>query len=184
MKSKTFVKRFKKDIKDEREYKKALFFLFLFILFFSVSYLIFGKTLIAGYINYFYGFLSSAILSVFGIANTFVFDSVNQISKILVSGLAEPITITFLCSGILEFCLLISAILASVGISVRKRVVGALLAVPIVIVFNIIRIVFTSIIIVNGNLSFANFVHGFLFRVFLVIIVIGTYYFWFTKNTK
>jgi exosortase/archaeosortase family protein len=146
--------------------------------------LVFGKTLLAGYINYFYGFLSSAILSVLGIANTFVFDSATHTSKILVSSLTEPIIISFLCSGILEFCLLISAILSSVGISVRKRVLGALLAVPIVIIFNIIRIVFTSVIIVNGNLSFANFVHGFLFRVFLILIVIGTYYFWFTKNSK
>jgi hypothetical protein len=33
-------------------------------------------------------------------------------------------------------------------------------------------------------LSFANFVHGFLFRLFLIIIVIGTYYVWFRINTK
>ena len=184
MKSNSFIKRFKKDIKDKKEHKKALFFLFLFILVFSISYLLFAKSPLSGYINYFFGFSSSVLLSVLGASNSFVFDSVTKTSTILVSNLTEPIVISFLCSGTLEFCLLISAILSSVGISLKKRIVGAFLAIPIIIVFNLTRIVVTSLIIINGNLSFANFVHGFLFRLFLIIIVIGTYYVWFRINTK
>lgn len=179
-----FFKQLKKDLKNKREYKKALLFLFVFIFVFSVSYLIFAKSLLTGYINYFFGFFSSALLSVFGKANTFVFDSVTKTSTILVSTLKEPIILSFLCSGILEFCLLISAILSSIGISLKKRIVGALLSIPIIIAFNLTRIVVTSLIIINGNLSFSSFVHGFLFRLFLIFIVIGTYYVWFTKNTK
>ena len=184
MKSTSFFKKFKKDIKDKKEYRKALFFLFLFILFFSLFYLFLGKTPIADYINYFFGFLTSAVLSFLGISNSFIFDSTAKISIILVSKLSEPITLGFLCTGILEFCLLASAIAASAGIAIKKRVYGVLLAIPVIIVFNITRIVLTSLIIINGNLSFANFVHGFLFRIFLIIIVIGTYYFWFKANTR
>jgi exosortase/archaeosortase family protein len=184
MKSNSFVKRFKKDLKDKKEHKKALFFLFLFILIFSLSYLLFAKSPIVNYINYFFGFSSSALLSLFGVSNSFVFDSVTKTSTIFVSKLAEPITLSFLCTGTLEFCLLVSAILSSVGISLKKRIIGALLSAPIIIFFNLTRIVITSLIIINGNLSFANFVHGFLFRLFLIIIVIGTYYVWFRINTK
>jgi exosortase/archaeosortase family protein len=184
MKSNSFFKKFKKDLKNKKEHKKALFFLFLFILVFSLSYLLFAKSPVSGYINYFFGFFSSVLLSVFGASNSFVFDSLTKTSSILVSNLKEPIVISFLCSGILEFSLLISAILSSVGISLKKRIFGALLAIPVIIFFNLTRIVVTSLIIINDNLSFANFVHGFLFRLFLIIIVIGTYYVWFRINTK
>lgn len=184
MKSTQFFKRFKKDIKDKKEYKKALFFLFLFILFFSLFYLVFGKTPIANYINCFYGLVSSFILSILGISNSFVFDTATKSSTIFVSKLTEPITLGFLCTGILEFCLLASAIAASAGIVVKKRVFGVLLAIPIIFVFNTTRIVLTSLIILGGNLSFANFVHGLLFRLFLIIVIIGTYYFWFKANTR
>ena len=184
MKSNSFVKRFKKDLKNKNEHKKALLFLFLFIFVFSLSYLLFAKSPISGYINYFFGFSSSVVLSVFGVSNNFVFDSLTKTSTIVVSNLKEPIVISFLCSGILEFCLLISAILSSVGVSLNKRIVGALLCNSNHIFFNLTRIVVTSLIIINSNLSFANFVHGFLFRLFLIIIVIGTYYVWFRTNTE
>ena len=57
MKSNSFVKRFKKDLKNKNEHKKALLFLFLFIFVFSLSYLLFAKSPISGYINYFFGYL-------------------------------------------------------------------------------------------------------------------------------
>ncbi|MFA5746159.1 MAG: exosortase/archaeosortase family protein [archaeon] len=185
MNSKSFLKRFRKDIKDKREYQKALLFLFLFIFCFSIFYLILSISQISNYISYFYGLLSSICLTVFfGINNQFVFDAVSKTSSIVVSTISEPITIGFLCSGVLEFCLLASAMIASVGISIKKRLMGVLISIPVIVIFNVFRITVTSYIIVAGNLSFANLVHGFLFRIFLIAMVIGTYFVWFKEVYK
>jgi exosortase/archaeosortase family protein len=83
-----------------------------------------------------------------------------------------------MCTGILEFSLLVSAILSTYNISIKQRLKGFLYSLGVVILFNLFRIVITIFIIVNLNLKIANFFHGFLFRIFLVIIVLGTYYFW------
>jgi exosortase/archaeosortase family protein len=82
-----------------------------------------------------------------------------------------------LCTGILEFSLIISAIVSTIGFSLRKKIKWVLFSSFLVIIFNLLRITFTIFIIDYFNLEIANFFHGFLFRLFLVFIVIGTYYF-------
>jgi len=182
--AKTFFKQLKKDLKNKEEHKKAFYFLFLFIAFFTFFYLIFS-TLFYTYIIYFYGYVSSVILKlIFNIPNSFIFDNINYLSLITVSNIKEPIIISFLCSGIIEFCLLASAILASKGIDLKKRIIGFLFTIPVVVFFNIFRIVLTILLIVTSSLAIAEFMHGFLFRIFLVIVVIGFYYFWFKYSYK
>ena len=182
--AKTFFKQLKKDLKNKEEHKKAFYFLFLFIAFFTFFYLIFS-TLFYTYIIYFYGYVSSVILKlIFNIPNSFIFDNINYLSLITVSNIKEPIIISFLCSGIIEFCLLASAILASKGIDLNKRIIGFLFTIPVVVFFNIFRIVLTILLIVTSSLAIAEFMHGFLFRIFLVIVVIGFYYFWFKYSYK
>jgi len=180
----SFFKQLKKDIKNKNEHKKALFFLFLFIIFFSIFYFILSKTIIYNYINFFYGFVSNVILNIFGISTSFVFDKASTTSIIFVAKLTEPLIINFLCAGIIEFCLLASAILASKGISLKKRATGFFLSIPLVIFFNLFRIIVTSLFIIYSNLFWATLVHGFLFRIFLIIVVIGFYYFWFRWSNR
>ncbi len=183
MKKEPFSKQLKKDLKSKSEHKKALFFLFLFICFFVVFYLL--CTIFYSHINYFFGYFSSFLLkAIFGVSNTFVFDSYITISQIYIPLLSQPIEIGFLCCGIIEFCLLSSAILASKGISIKKRVAGFLLSIPLIILFNLFRITITIIIVLHSSQGFAEFIHGFLFRVFLVILVVGFYYLWFKHSSK
>jgi exosortase/archaeosortase family protein len=80
--------------------------------------------------------------------------------------------------------LLSSAILASRGIAIKKRLFGFLLSIPTVFLFNIIRIVTTIFFIVYLSIPIAEFLHSFLFRIFLIILVIGFYYLWFKINFK
>jgi len=184
MKKNSLLKNLKKDLKDKREYKKALYFLFLFIVFFICFYLVLSEILYV-YINYFFGYLSSWILeNLFRVSNIFIFDSINKFSLIVIPKIKDPIIISFLCTGILEFCLLSSAIFASKGIDLFKRFYGFLIAIPLVIFFNLFRITLTTYIITIANLGLAEFMHGFLFRIFLVIIVVGFYYFWFKNSYK
>ncbi len=173
------LKQIKKDLKNKKELKKSFIFLIYFLVIFVVVYL-FLNNVLYNYINYCYGFISNFIISnMFGINTSFIFDDINLISVILINSLNYPVFITFLCTGILEFSLISSAILASKGISLKNRIYGFLLSIPLVIVFNIFRIVCTILMIIYFSLPLAEFLHSFLFRLFLIIIVIGFYYFWF-----
>lgn len=184
MNKKPLFKQLKKDLKNKEEHKKAFFFLFLFLVFFLLFYIVLSF-IFYKYINYFYGFFSGVILElIFKIPNKFIFDSINNFSLLVIPQISEPIIISFLCSGIVEFCLLASAILASKGIEIRKRITGFLLAIPVVVFFNLFRITLTTVIIVHSSLAVAEFMHGFLFRIFLVIVVLGFYYFWFKYSYK
>ncbi len=165
--------------------RKGFIFLLLFLLFFVFIYIILGYSFLYDYINYFFGITSNFIINhIFGIVTTFSYNIIDGASVITIASLDYPIYINFLCTGILEFALLASAILASTSVSWKKRLIGVLLAIPLVILFNIIRISFTTYLITALNLSWASFFHGFLFRFFLVIIVLGFYWLWLKRCTR
>jgi len=163
--------------------RTGFIFLLLFFIFFIFIYVLSGYSFLYNYINYFFGITSNFILNhLFGVVTTFSYDMINN-SVITISSIDYPIYIGFLCTGILEFALLASAILASSNVSWKKRGIGTALAVLVVIIFNLIRISFTIYLITILNLSWATFFHSFLFRLFLVIIVLGFYWLWLRRST-
>ena len=105
-----------------------------------------------------------------------------------INAAAEPVAINFaggleiiisyLCTGMLEALLLIAAILASFGIDLRKRIMGAVAAFIAVFIFNIARILITIALIMNFDLRIAEISHDLLFRISLLIAIAGFYYFW------
>jgi len=175
----------KEKIKRFQKLKVGLLFLFLFFLFFLFIYCLLGYSFLYNYINYFFGITSNFVINnLFGIIATFSYDIINNYSIITISSINYPIYITFLCTGILEFALLASAILASSNISWKRRLIGVGLSILVVIFLNVMRISITSYLITILNLSWANFFHSFLFRLFLVIVVLGFYWFWLRFNTS
>lgn len=182
-KSQNIFKKIKSDLGKKKERQKALSFLILFLIFFLIIYLLLTKTFLYKQINIFFAVTSGFILqTIFGINNHFIYDSFLKNSTIIISNLEYPLIINKLCTGILEFSLLSAAIIASKGIAISRRIIGFLISIFVVIVFNIFRISFTGYLIINLNLFWAEIFHGILFRLFLVIIVIGTYYLWLKKN--
>jgi len=175
-----FFKSLNKDLGNKKKRKDAFIFLGLFLIFFVLIYFIFSFSFIYSAVNYFFGYFSSLILGLF-FQSSFYFDAFLKMSIITVSGIDLPITLGRLCTGILEFAILSAAILASKGIAWKRRITGVLLAGAVVAVFNIFRIVTTAIIIKLADIESAEFFHGFLFRLFLVVIVIGTYWLWYKK---
>ncbi len=179
MRKNNFFKQIKKDLNNKKKVKSSFYFLLFFLVSFIVIYLVLSKTILYVYINYFYGLVSTFLLNViYSVDASFVFDNILNASIINISSLGYPVIINSLCTGILEFTLLVSAIISSIGVSWRNRLYGVLTAIGVVIIFNSLRITFTTFIITRFNLSIANFLHGFLFRLFLIIIVIGTYWLW------
>jgi len=91
----------------------------------------------------------------------------------------QNIFISWLCAGALEIIILVSAILASFGISWRKKVIGVIAAVIIGYVFNLLRIWATLNIIMTQPAGVFEISHDVLFRLVLFVYIIVVYVIWF-----
>ncbi|MFH1224851.1 MAG: exosortase/archaeosortase family protein [Candidatus Diapherotrites archaeon] len=94
-------------------------------------------------------------------------------------GLTFPISVSYLCTGLLEMLLLVAAVAASFGIEIRKRALGIAGAVAATVLFNLLRITASILLIVFYGLGIAEIGHEILFRLFLFVTVAGYYTLWF-----
>lgn len=100
------------------------------------------------------------------------------------AGIETPISISYLCTGLLEMLILVAAVAASFGIETRKRAIGILGAVLATAAFNIFRITASILLIVFSGLQAAEFGHEILFRGFLFVTIAGYYAVWFGWATR
>ena len=115
--------------------------------------------------------------NVSGIFNANGFET--TVKENVISFMQYDIRITDLCTGLLELTVLVSAIIASLGINWKKRLIGVIGAIVAVFAFNFLRIIVSINIILENNLQAAEFAHDLFFRVFLVIVIVGFYGLWF-----
>ena len=93
------------------------------------------------------------------------------------------ISISYLCTGFLETAVLAAAILASHGISWRRRILGVLLGAFFAHAFNVGRIVVTVFSALEQPLHVVELTHDVLFRVTLFAVVFAMYAVWFALAT-
>jgi len=93
------------------------------------------------------------------------------------------ISISFLCTGLLEIGVLAAAILASSGISWGKRIAGVFVAAFFAHAFNLARIVTTVFAAIEQPPHIAELAHDVLFRATLFIVVFVIYFAWFAFAT-
>ncbi len=91
---------------------------------------------------------------------------------------ALPLGFSYLCTGLLELTFVWGATLASFGVGLRKRLIGAAAGTIVLVLFNFARIILSVLIIAALGLDAGNFAHDLLFRAFLFITIAGYYYFW------
>jgi exosortase/archaeosortase family protein len=103
---------------------------------------------------------------------------------ILGTNINQQINIIWLCTGILEIIVLCGAILASFGVSWRKKLWGCLIAIIAGYVFNLLRIWITLNIIITQNIEVIEFTHDLLFRFVLFFYIIIVYVLWFQWAKK
>ncbi len=154
---------------------QAIKFLAIFLLIFTVLYSSINFYLIS--VELIYSNTSASILELLGFKGSItVKESLNSVWIVFPSIIIQ---ISFLCSGLIELFVLISAVLASINTKLEKRVIGVLWSLPTIFVFNNARIVITSLILFNSSLEFADLAHNFLFRASLLIVIVGFYWIWF-----
>ncbi|MBI2598357.1 MAG: exosortase/archaeosortase family protein [Candidatus Diapherotrites archaeon] len=159
--------------------KTGKFLLALAISFFSLSLAL--SLVPLEWTEYFFATLSLFVLSFFGVHGEIVF---GEPVLLMLSALSLPISISYLCTGLLEAAIIVSATISSFGISFKKRIFGALGGIVTLAVFNVARITASILIIIFAGLDVAAFSHDVLFRVFLFVTVAGYYYAWFAWAAK
>lgn len=96
----------------------------------------------------------------------------------------KQIMVSWLCSGVLEIIILASAILASFGVSWKKKGKGILAAVLVGYLFNLARVWVTANIILTQNMQTIEFAHDLLFRAVLFVYIVVFYVIWFYWAAK
>jgi len=96
----------------------------------------------------------------------------------------KQVVISWLCVGVLEIIILISAILASFGINNKKKAIGVIAAVILGIIFNLIRIWITVNLILTQSTETIELAHDLLFRVVLFVYIVAVYVVWFNWAKK
>ena len=91
----------------------------------------------------------------------------------------KQIIISWLCTGILEIIILISAILASFGVSGKKKLIGVGAAIVAGVIFNLARILITVNFILTQEGPVVELAHDVLFRLVLFIYIVLVYVIWF-----
>ncbi len=141
-------------------------FLAIFLLCFAALYL--SSFLYANFFQYLHAFLQSTTWNFLGKKN-FLKNNILHFENLRVE-------ISFLCSGLIELFILISAIIATPS-SRRKKIFGIVASLVLVFIFNFFRI-FISTYFLFLDISFAELIHEILFRLSLFFVIAGVYYLW------
>ncbi|MBU2099845.1 archaeosortase/exosortase family protein [Candidatus Micrarchaeota archaeon] len=94
------------------------------------------------------------------------------------------IQISYLCTGLMEFILLASALAATEGVENKKKVLGIIGAGIATFLFNITRIIITISLISTSSMQTIELAHNVLFRVSLFVLIAGYYFFWYYFSVK
>ncbi|PIN85357.1 MAG: hypothetical protein COV47_02590 [Candidatus Diapherotrites archaeon CG11_big_fil_rev_8_21_14_0_20_37_9] len=130
--------------------------------------------------EFFYATASFEILKIFGHTGYVIF---GKPVLVYLDAFTVPLGFTYLCTGILEMVLVWSAVLASHGIEIKKRIIGICTGTIALVAFNVFRIVASVQALYWFGLDAGNFSHDLFFRIFLFVTVAGFYYVWFRWAT-
>jgi exosortase/archaeosortase family protein len=93
------------------------------------------------------------------------------------------VQISYLCTGIMEFILLTSALIATEKIENKKKLIGIVGAAITTFFFNVSRIVIT-ISLIEKSFESIELAHDLLFRISLFVLIAGYYFLWYYFSVK
>ncbi|PJA18548.1 MAG: hypothetical protein COX63_02140, partial [Candidatus Diapherotrites archaeon CG_4_10_14_0_2_um_filter_31_5] len=94
------------------------------------------------------------------------------------------VQISYLCTGLMEFIVLVAAIIATTGIKKEKKLIGIIRAGIAVFLFNAGRIIITISLIEKTDLQTIELAHDLLFRISLFVLIAGYYFVWYYSAVK
>lgn len=159
-------------LKTFQKKNKAAAFIILFFLLAGIGYVIFYDTPLQKEATRFAAKASQAGLAAFGEQTTYSEGAYPQLTSAKFNA-----TINDVCSGGIELIVLFGIIFASIERPMRDRIKGFLMGVVVLVVFNIIRITATLLFL-------SEFLHSILFRITLILVIVGYYWYWLTVMSK
>lgn len=165
------------------EAKIALKFLAGTALVFAALHIVFSLLVPLWLVEAFYANLAVFLAGIFGLHGGIITAPGEEPVLIFLLGVGMPVSISYLCTGLLEMLLLVAAVAASFGIEIRKRMLGIAGAVAATMLFNILRITASILLIAYAGLGIAELGHEILFRLFLFVTIAGYYTWWFRWAT-
>ncbi len=155
-----------------------------FLLFFFVYFL--GIALVFSFASYEFFSLVFAYSSLFVLSFFGVFGEVYSEAPVLLSlsVFKEKVWLSYLCTGLLEFFVVFSSILAAGGKKASEKALGVFASILFIFVFNTLRIVGSILAIHWFGLEAGVFSHDIFFRVFLFLSIFVFYAFWLFNSEK
>lgn len=123
--------------------------------------------------------LANGILGALGVQGKII---QGESVQLVFPGLAAEIN--GLCTGLIEFLLLASLMLASFEVKLKKRLWGIVFALAVWLAVNPLRIALTVMQLLNSPVEIAVLTHDVLFRVSLFIVIVLAYFYWLKWATK
>ncbi|MEM4662944.1 MAG: archaeosortase/exosortase family protein [Candidatus Diapherotrites archaeon] len=164
----------------KRELVTASKFLLVFVFSFLILSFIF-YSLFLEITAHVIAIIASKLLGIFGYSSEVILGE----PVIIIVNAKYMIEISYLCTGLLETAVIISAILASFGIDLKKRGLGVIIGIIFVNSLNIFRILVTIFAITNTQDSvYLEFIHNVLFKVTLFVGIALYYAIWFGLATN
>lgn len=163
---------------EEKMLKKPFKKYWFFILFFLVWYLFFNLVFSFFPLFSFEQFIGTIIVFILGFFGweLFEFGVVEPLVLIFSNGIS--LQISYLCTGAMEIFILFAAILATFEISLKEKIKGIIIFGVLAFIFNILRIVFTALLIPSNSIEFVEFAHDIFFRILLFIVIALFYIIW------
>lgn len=152
-------------------------FLAVFFVFFAGLF-VFFSFLPAHFFEYAAALPAGFLLELFGHS----VEIVREEHVIIFLNARHEIVISELCTGFLESIVILSAMAASLGIKIKKRVFGAVAGLFFLALLNSLRISLTGHAIATiRDVALVEFIHDFLFRVVLflgIAVFYAAWYYW------
>lgn len=181
---KKYYKRKMKDIKKDQKKQFTFFVLGFIFSYLFLSALSYSLTIPA---ENFTGSISEGLITLQGFETTS--NGIGEFTdgpaySFNINQTGQLIVISFLCTGLIEIAILISAMLASFGIDLKKKLIGVVVAIFGGIIFNFLRIWITLNIIIFSGAGVFEIAHDLLFRLVLFLYIIVVYVIWFNWANK
>lgn len=122
---------------------------------------------------------TSGLLNFVGVGHSISFEAVPMIMLAEAEGVKAAVT--DLCVGDLELALLPAIVLSTFDRSLKRRLVGVVSGVLLILLVNPLRIFIVLWTASSFGWGLAEFMHGFSFRLVLILIILGFYYIWYLK---
>ncbi len=167
-----FFHYFKTDNKIYNLIFRIIYFLVLFFIFLGIFYFLFNQIdFITGY----------TLMEIYSFDDTHVITPYSNNTGFLID--TEFINIRDVCTGWFELAVFLSLILATIDVCWKKRILGAIILIPLFLVFNFTRIYIIIFSLLNYDINFVDILHTLLFKLGLFMFFATYYYVWLKIST-